>query len=93
MIDLPSMVVEAETLFHYLKRIYYYNLQLYQQIKGKLYVLCYPLGPRKILVLRMGTPTEWNLPIGQPNSAPFLSTSKIRAYSDTSLIAIVLPEV
>jgi hypothetical protein len=34
----------------------------------------------KTLVLRMGTPTEWNLPIGQPNPAPFLPTSKFKTY-------------
>jgi hypothetical protein len=48
--------------------------------KGKLYVLCYSLGPTKTLVLRMGTPTEWNLPIGQQNRVPFMSTSKFKTY-------------
>lgn len=28
----------------------------------------------------MVTPTEWNLPIGQPNQAPLLSTSKFKTY-------------
>jgi hypothetical protein len=51
-----------------------------RQIKGKLYVIYYSQGPTKTLVLRMVTPTEWNLPIGQPNQAPLLSTSKFKTY-------------